>query len=142
MTNKITCPCGSIVNHNYFRIHIYSNKHLSFINNNTIKDYAEIYNEDLYDEINYLYENKTQFKENYYLQECNRILNEFKNNNGYKYLIDNLINNHRFYNKIISEIVYKKNKILNYQYHNNIYYNYYLIDNELIIVKIDYIKYL
>ena len=52
MNSKIICQCGSTINHNYFRIHIYSKKHIDFISTNPIKDYAECYNEELFYNLN------------------------------------------------------------------------------------------
>jgi hypothetical protein len=154
MTLKIICPCGSSINHNYYRIHIYSKKHLQYISNpeTIIKDYSEIYNEDLLHNLNQtmitLDENKSEMKEGEYLNECNKLLKEYNDNktnsiiNSYVNLIKKFKENNRLYNKIISEIIYKNNKIISYQFINNKYFNYYFIDNQLIIIKIDYLRYI
>ena len=152
MNYKINCPCGSSVNHNYFRIHIYSKKHIEFITNNPIKDYAECYNEELFDNLNEkmneLDENKLLMKEGDYINECNSLLKNFKENkakslqNSYGKLIINLKDNNRLYNKIISEITYKNNIAIVYQKHKNYYLNYYLINHKIFIVKIDYLLYM
>ena len=152
MNSKIDCPCGSCINHNYYRIHIYSKKHIEFITNNPIKDYAECYNEDLFDNLNEkmneLDDNKIFMKEGEYIKECNKLLENYKENkfNSLKKSYGNLIlkfqENNRLYNKIISEITYKNNSILIYQKYKNIYFNYYLIDNNLIIIKINYLNFI
>ena len=152
MNYKINCPCGSYVNHNYFRIHIYSKKHIEFITNNPIKDYAECYNEELFDNLNEkmneLDENKLLMKEGDYINECNSLLKNFKENkakslqNSYGKLIINLRDNDRLYNKIISEITYKNNIAIVYQKNKNYYLNYYLINHKIFIVKIDYLLYM
>lgn len=152
MNSKIDCPCGSCINHNYYRIHIYSKKHIDFITNNPLKDYAEIYNEELFDNLNEkmneLDDNKIFMKEGEYIKECNYLLKNYKENkaislqNSYGKLIIKLRENDRLYNKIISEITYKNNSILIYQKYKNIYFNYYLIDNNLIIIKINYLNFI
>lgn len=154
MTSKIICPCGSSINHNYIRFHVYSNKHLQYLfdTNTHLKDFSDIYNEELLDNLNQsmikLDENKSEMKEGDYLIECNILLKEYNDNktksiiNSYVNLIKNFKKNSRLYNKIISDITYKNNKIVLYQFKNNIYFNYYLIDSELIIVKIDYLKFI
>jgi hypothetical protein len=152
MTSKVLCPCGSSINHNYIRFHIYSKKHLNFISNNPLKDYSDIYNEDLLDNLNEtmnkLDENKSEMKEIDYLNQCNNILKEYNENkiNSIKKSYFNLLlkfnENKRLYNKIISEITYKNNSVIHYQYYNYKYFNYYLIENNIIIVKIDYLKYI
>ena len=152
MNSKIDCPCGSCINHNYYRIHIYSKKHIDFITNNPLKDYAEIYNEELFDNLNEkmneLDDNKIFMKEGEYIKECNKLLENYKENkfNSLKKSYGNLIlkfqENNRLYNKIISEITYKNNSILIYQKYKNIYFNYYLIDNNLIIIKINYLNFI
>lgn len=152
MNSKIDCPCGSCINHNYYRIHIYSKKHIDFITNNPLKDYAEIYNEELFDNLNEkmneLDDNKIFMKEGEYIKECNELLENYKENkfNSLRKSYGNLIlkfqENNRLYNKIISEITYKNNSILIYQKYKNIYFNYYLIDNNLIIIKINYLNFI
>ena len=152
MNSKIDCPCGSCINHNYYRIHIYSKKHIDFITNNPLKDYAEIYNEELFDNLNEkmneLDDNKIFMKEGEYIKECNKLLENYKENkfNSLKKSYGNLIlkfqENNRLYNKIISEITYKNNSILIYQKHKNYYLNYYLINDKIFIVKIDYLIYM
>lgn len=152
MNSKIDCPCGSCINHNYYRIHIYSKKHIDFITNNPLKDYAEIYNEELFDNLNEkmneLDDNKIFMKEGEYIKKCNKLLENYKENkaislqNSYGKLIIKLRENDRLYNKIISEITYKNNSILIYQKYKNIYFNYYLIDNNLIIIKINYLNFI
>ena len=152
MNSKIDCPCGSCINHNYYRIHIYSKKHIDFITNNPLKDYAEIYNEELFDNLNEkmneLDDNKIFMKEGEYIKKCNELLENYKENkfNSLKKSYGNLIlkfqENNRLYNKIISEITYKNNSILIYQKYKNIYFNYYLIDNNLIIIKINYLNFI
>ena len=152
MNSKIDCPCGSSVNHNYYRIHIYSKKHIEFITNNPIKDYAEIYNEELFDNLNEkmneLDDNKLRMKECDYINECNYLLKNYKENkaislqNSYGKLIIKLRENDRLYNKIISEITYKNNSILIYQKHKNYYLNYYLINDKIFIVKINYLNFI
>ncbi len=152
MNSKINCPCGSSVNHNYFRTHIYSKKHKEYIFNNPIKDYAECYNEDLFDNLNEkmneLDDNKLNMKECDYINDCNNLLKNYKENkeksiyNSYGILISKFLENYRLYNKIVSEITYKKNSILVYQKFNKFYLNYYLINEKLIIIKIDYLKFI
>jgi hypothetical protein len=152
MNSKIICPCGVSVNHNYYRIHIYSKKHLDFINNKPIKDYAECYNEDLFDnlneEMNDLDNNKLNMKENDYINKCNKLLENYKENkkksliNSYGKLIIEFQKNNRLYNKIISGINYKNHSILVYQNFNNIYFNYYLINQKIFIIKINYLNYI
>ena len=152
MNSKIDCPCGSCINHNYYRIHIYSKKHIDFITNNPLKDYAEIYNDELFDNLNEkmneLDDNKIFMKEGEYIKKCNELLENYKENkiNSLKKSYGNLIlkfqENNRLYNKIISEITYKNNSILIYQKYKNIYFNYYLIDNNLIIIKINYLNFI
>jgi len=152
MTSKITCPCGISVNHNYYRIHVYSKNHIEYITTNPIKDFSEMFNEELIDNLNEkmmeLDENKCQMTEGDYLKECDKLqkdFNETKRNShriSYETLIKRFRDNNRLYNKIISEITYKNNKILLYQRNNNVYFIYYLINDELIIVKIDYIRYM
>ena len=152
MNSKIDCPCGSCINHNYYRIHIYSKKHIEFITNNPIKDYAECYNEDLFDNLNEkmneLDENKLRMKEGEYIKKCNKLLENYKENkaislqNSYGKLIIKLRENDRLYNKIISEITYKNNVAIVYQKHKNYYLNYYLINDKIFIVKIDYLNFI
>ena len=87
-------------------------------------------------------------KEGEYIKECNKLLENYKENkfNSLKKSYGNLIlkfqENNRLYNKIISEITYKNNSILIYQKYKNIYFNYYLIDNNLIIIKINYLNFI
>lgn len=152
MNSKITCPCGTCVNHKYYRIHIYSKKHLDFIINNPIKDYADCYNEELLDilneKINDLDNNKLFIKEIDYINECNKLLENYKENkkkslnNTYGNLISKFQENNRLYNKIISEITYKNHSILVYQNYKNIYFNYYLINEKIFIIKINYLNYI
>ena len=152
MNSKIDCPCGSCINHNYYRIHIYSKKHIEFITNNPIKDYAECYNEDLFDNLNEkmneLDENKLRMKEGEYIKKCNKLLENYKENkaislqNSYGKLIIKLRENDRLYNKIISEITYKNNVAIVYQKHKNYYLNYYLINDKIFIVKINYLNFI
>lgn len=152
MNFKINCPCGSRINRNYYRNHIYSNKHLEFINNNPLKDYYELYNEELFDnlndKINELDKNNLNMKEGEYINQCNKLLKIYKDNKdksfhiSYRKLIDKLNENYRLYNKIISEITYKNNSIIVYQKYKNIYFNYYLIDDKIIIIKINYLNYI
>jgi len=152
MNSKIICPCGSTINHNYFRIHIYSKKHIDFISTNPIKDYAECYNEELFDNLNEkmndLDENKLLMNEGEYIDKCNKLLKDYKENKenslkkSYGILLTKFQENHRLYNKIISDITYKNNSIIVYQKYKNSYFNYYLIHDNLIIIKIDYLNYI
>lgn len=141
MTSKIICPCGSIIKHNYFRIHIYSYKHLNYLYDNDITDYADISNDIINQELYDLDENKLNMKDINYIEECNKLLKRFKEN-PYLNLIEKLQENNRLYNKIISEITYKNNPILIYQKYQNIYFNYYLINQKIFIIKIDYFKFI
>ena len=100
MKSKIICPCGSSVNHNYFRIHI------EFIstNNENIKDYAESYNEELFNEkMNNLDDNKLIIKECDYINECNILLKNYKENlsQNFKKIIDYII-------KLLAKLLIKK----------------------------------
>lgn len=152
MNSKINCLCGSTINHNYFRIHIYSKKHIDFISTNPIKDYADCYNEELFynlnEKMNELDENKLLMNEGEYIDKCNKLLKDYKENKenslkeSYGTLLTNFQKNHRLYNKIISNITYKNNSIIVYQKHINSYFNYYLIDNNLFIMKIDYLNFI
>ena len=149
MTSKIKCQCGSIINHNYFNNHIYSNKHKTFILNNKINDFSEYFNEDLFinlnEKMNELDDIKTSINEFEYLNICNKLLKEYKyhKSNSIKTFYENLIfQENRLYNKFISELIYKNHPIFNYQLIRNIYYIYYYIDNNLYIFKIDHINYI
>jgi hypothetical protein len=152
MNSKIICQCGSTINHDYFRIHIYSKKHIRFICTNPIKDYAEFYNEELFDNLNIkmneLDDNKLLMNEGEYINKCNEFLKDYKENKenslkkSYGTLLTKFQENDRLYNKIISDITYKNNPIIVYQKYKNSYFNYYLIDNNLIIIKIDYLSYM
>ena len=152
MNSKINCLCGSTINHNYFRIHIYSKKHIDFISTHPIKDYADCYNEELFDNLNEkmneLDENKLLMNEGEYIDKCNKLLKDYKENKenslkkSYGTLLTNFQENHRLYNKIISDITYKNNSIIVYQKYINSYFNYYLIDNNLFIMKIDYLNFI
>jgi len=152
MNSKIICQCGSTINHNYFRIHIYSKKHIDFISTNPIKDYAECYNEELFENLNIkmneLDDNKLLMNEGEYIDKCNKLLKDYKENKensfkkSYGTLLTKFQENNRLNNKIISDITYKNNPIIVYQKYKNSYFNYYLIDNNLIIIKIDYLNYI
>jgi hypothetical protein len=152
MNSKINCLCGSTINHNYFRIHIYSKKHIDFISTNPIKDYADCYNEELFynlnEKMNELDENKLLMNEGEYIDKCNKLLKDYKENKenslkeSYRTLLTNVQKNHRLYKTIISHITYKNNSIIVYQKHINSYFNYYLIDNNLFIMKIDYLNFI
>ena len=52
MTSKIVCPCNSHISYKNSRNHFQSKKHLLFLSNNPIKDFCEIYNEELFDNLN------------------------------------------------------------------------------------------
>lgn len=151
MTSKSSCPCNSFISYKYHRNHFQSKKHLLFISNNPIKDFCEIYNEELLDNLNEkmndLDENKFHINEGQYLENCNNLLKEFKDNKKKSYLISysnlekKFQNNLRTFNKNISEIIYKNNNIIYYHKFNNIYYIYFSINFQIFIFKIDYISY-
>jgi len=43
------CPCGSSISN--YRHHFHSKKHLLFLSNTLIKDFSEILNEELYENL-------------------------------------------------------------------------------------------
>jgi len=151
MTSKIVCPCNSHISYKNSRNHFQSKKHLLFLSNNPIKDFCEIYNEELFDNLNKkmneLDENKLHINEGEYLENCNKLLKEFNDNKKKSYIISysnlekKIQNDLRMFNKNISEITYKNNKIIYYHKFNNIYYIYYSINYQIFIFKIDYISY-
>jgi hypothetical protein len=98
---------------------------------------------------NYFWEETPNYKiSEEYINDCNNLLKNYKENkeksiyNSYGILISKFLENYRLYNKIVSEITYKKNSILVYQKFNKFYLNYYLINEKLIIIKIDYLKFI
>lgn len=147
-TNKVNCLCGCSVNKNYFRVHIYSNKHLEFLyedNHKTILDYEKIKKDeihlDLTIKMNQLYEKMDNcvISEGQYLEQCNKLKKDYENAGKVPITFDSEERKGIF--KILSEINYRSNKPLISQSTNWYYYNYYLMeDNTIIIVKIDYLS--
>jgi len=143
------CPCGSSISN--YRHHFHSNKHLKYLSNNSIKDFSEILNEELYENLNEkmneLDENKSQINEGEYLEICNKLQKEYNHHKrnsfikSYSNLENKIQNDLRLFNKTISKITYKNNKTIYYHKLNYLYYLYYSINNQIIIFKIDYISY-
>jgi len=148
MTSKYICPCGSSISN--YRNHFQSKKHLLYLSNNPIKDFSEIYNEELFDNLtekmNELDEMKFEINEGEYLDNCNKLQQEYNHNkrnsfiNSYLNLEKKIQNDLRLFNKTISEITYKNNKII-YYHKFNLYYIYYSINHQIVIFKIDYFSY-
>jgi hypothetical protein len=98
--------------------------------------------------MNELDDNKLLMNEGEYIDKCNKLLKDYKENKensfkkSYGTLLTKFQENNRLNNKIISDITYKNNPIIIYQKYKNSYFNYYLIDNNLIIIKIDYLNYI